>query len=61
MAPLFKPRLQTIDKLKDFICDETATIPVAMTRRMVQNFRLRFQEYIAIEDKHLDNIIFERK
>jgi hypothetical protein len=57
---VFNHRPQTTDELKDAICHEIAAIPEVMTRRALQNFRVRLQECIAREGRHLDNIIFKQ-
>jgi hypothetical protein len=57
-AEVFKHRPQTTDELKDAICHEIAAIPEVMTRRALQNLRVRFQECIAHKGRHLDDIIF---
>ena len=48
-------------KLKYFICHKTPAIPKATTMQELQNSRVRIQECITCEDKHLDNIIFETR
>ena len=52
----FKHRTQATVKLKDFICQEITTIPEAMTNQALQNFRVRFQEYIACEGNGCYNL-----
>jgi hypothetical protein len=56
-----KRRLQTNDKLKDAIRHKITAITEVMTRRALQNFRVRLQECIAHESRHLDDIIFITK
>jgi hypothetical protein len=57
---VFKRRPQTTDELKDAIRHEIAAIPEVMTRRALQNFRMRLQECIAREGRHLDDKIFKQ-
>jgi hypothetical protein len=59
-AEVFKRRLQTTDELKDAIRLDIAAIPEVMTRRALQNFRVRLQECIAREGRHLDDIIIKQ-
>ena len=50
--------LQT-DELKDSIHNEIVTIPEAMTRRALQNFRVRLRECIVRDSKHLGDVLFK--
>jgi hypothetical protein len=60
-AEVFKHRPRTIEELKDAIRSEITAIPEALTRRALQNFRVRLQECITREGKHLDDILFKTK
>ena len=58
---IFKHGPQTIGKLKFFITHELAATPEAMTKRVLQKFKVRLPEFIAYEGKHLNDIIFKTK
>ena len=58
---VFKHRLQITDELKHFIHHEIAVIWVAVIRQLLLNFRMKLQEWIAYEGKHMDNLIFKNK
>jgi hypothetical protein len=60
-AEVFKCRPQTTDELKDAIRHKITAIPEVMTRRALQNCRVRLQECIARDGKHLHDIIFKKK
>ena len=61
MALAFKRRPLTTDEQKDFIGHEIAAMSEAMTCQMLQNFKVRFQECIAREVKHLDKFYVRSK
>ena len=49
---VFKHRPLKTDELRDFICHEIAAIPEAITSQLLQNFRIRYQEWMQ------DNMFF---
>ena len=49
----------TIEQLKEAIRQEVASIPPAMTRKAMDNFRERLQEFIINNGRHLSDIIFK--
>jgi hypothetical protein len=60
-AEVFKCRPQTPEELKDAIHHKITAVPEVMTRRALQNFRVRLPECTAREGKHLHDIIFKTK
>ena len=56
---VYARRPGTIEQLKEAIRQEVAAIPPAMTRKAVDNFRERPQEFVINNDQHLSNVIFK--
>ena len=56
---VFKHRPHTLEELKDRIREEITAIPIEMCRRAVENFRIRLQECIAADGRHLRDILFK--
>ena len=49
----------TIEQLKEAIRQEVAAIPPAMTRKAMDNFRERLQEFVINNGRHLRDVIFK--
>ena len=49
----------TIEQLKEAIRQEVAAIPPAMTRKAMENFRERLQEFVINNGRHLKDVIFK--
>ena len=49
----------TIEQLKEAIRQEVAAIPPAMTRKSMDNFRERLQEFVINNGRHLSDFIFK--
>ena len=49
----------TIEELKEAIRQEVAAIPPAMTRKAMDNFRERLQQYVINNSRHLSDVIFK--
>ena len=49
----------TIEQLKETIRQEVAAIPPAMTRKGMDNFRERLQEFVINNGRHLSDVIFK--
>ena len=49
----------TIEQLKEAIRQEVAAIPLAMTRKVMDNFRERLQDFIINNGQHLSDVIFK--
>ena len=52
-------RLGTIEQLKEAIRQEVAAIPPAKTRKAMDNFRERLQEFVINNGRHLSDVILE--
>ena len=49
----------TIGRLKEAIRQEVAAIPPAMTRKAMNNFRERLQEFVINNEWHLNDVTFK--
>ena len=49
----------TVEQLKEAIRQEVAAIPPAMTRKAMNNFRERLQEFVINNGRHLSDVIFK--
>ena len=49
----------TIEQLKKAIRQEVTAIPPAMTRKVMDNFRERLQEFVINNGRHLSDVIFK--
>ena len=49
----------TIEQLKEAIRQEVAAIPPAMTRKAMDNFRERLQEFVINNDRYFSDVIFK--
>jgi hypothetical protein len=49
-----------LEALKEAITQEVATIPPEMTRRIMENYHDRLNQFIDNEGHHLSDIIFEK-
>ena len=49
----------TIEQLKEAIRQEVAAIPPAMTRKAMDKFRQRLQEFVINNGRHLSDVIFK--
>jgi len=58
-AKVYARRPGTIEQLKEPIRQEVATIPPAMTRKAMDNFRERLQECVINNGRHLSDVIFK--
>lgn len=50
---------QTIQALKERIRQEVQRIPLAMLRNVLDNFRLRLEECVRVNGRHLPGVIFK--
>ena len=50
----------TIEQLKEAIRQEVVAIPPAMTRKAMDNFRERLQEFVINNGRHLSDVIFKK-
>ena len=50
---------QSIEQLKDAICQEITAIPHEMTRRVIDNFREHFRQCVDNNGSHLTDLIFK--
>ena len=58
-AEVYNLRPTTIDELKAAICQKVNEIPQEMTQRVMENFRHRLNQCIAVQGRHLGDIIFK--
>jgi hypothetical protein len=58
-SKVYTHRPENLQALKDAIRWEIAALPPAMTKRVMQAFRNRLEEYIANDGHHLGYIIFK--
>ena len=58
-SKVYTHRPENLQALKDAICQEIASIPPAMTERVMRAFRNRLEECIANDGHHLGDIIFK--
>ena len=49
----------TTEQLKEAIRQEVAAVPPAMTRKAMDNFRERLQEFVINNGRHLSDVIFK--
>ena len=49
----------TIEQLKEAIRQEIVAIPPAMTRKVMDNFRERLQDFIINNGRHLSDVNFK--
>ena len=57
-AEVYKHRPTTIDGQKAVIRQTVEEIPQEMTRREMENFKNRLQQYIISQGRHLKDVIF---
>ena len=55
---MFKIRPHTLPKLRERIIEEVNAIPSGKCERAVGNFRIRLQQCVAANGRHLADIIF---
>ena len=58
-AEVYKLRPTTIDELKAAIRQKVNEIPRKMTQRVIENFRNRLNQCIAVQGRHLEDVIFK--
>ena len=49
----------TIEQLKEAIRKEVAAIPPAMARKSMDSFRERLQDFVIINGRNLNDVIFK--
>jgi len=59
LTEVYKLRPTTIDKLKVAIRQKVNEIPQEMTQRVMENFRNRLDQCIAVQGRHLEDAIFK--
>ena len=52
-------RLGTIEQLKEAIRQEVAAIPPAKTRKAMDNFRERLQDFVINNGRYLSDVTFK--
>ena len=58
-AKVYARRPGTFEQLKEAIRQEVAAIPPAMTRKAMDNFRERLQQYVINYGRHSSDVIFK--
>ena len=56
---MYARRPGTIEQLKEAIRQEVVAIPPAMTRKAMDNFRERLQEFVISNGRHLSDVIYK--
>ena len=56
-SKVYSNRPQSIEQLKDAICQEITAIPHEMTRRVIDNFHERLQQCVDNNGSHLTDLI----
>jgi hypothetical protein len=59
-SQVYQHRPQTLEALKEAITQEVAANSPEITRRVMENYRVWFNQFIDNEGRHLSDIIFER-
>ena len=58
-AEVYKLRPTTIDELKAAIRQKVNEIPQEITQRVMKNFKNRLNQCIAVQGRHLEDVIFK--
>ena len=58
-AEVYKLRPTTIDELKAAICQKVNEIPQEITQRVMENFKNRLNQCIAVQGRHLEDVKFK--
>ena len=58
-AEVYKLRPTTIDELKAAFCQKVNEIHQEMTQRVMENFKNRLNQCIAVQRRHLEDVIFK--